>query len=536
MDVNTLLDFVEELLNMYGYETRRNVGIKGHEIHTTPLERETGTLDEHKKMPVKHEPGIAYKVDILAEKKDIERPFGRLIVRYKRGQGPVTRQDVEHLGHIKEYADAHSAILLTTTGFDHEAEHASHFMHVTLMTPEKIQSLLGKAMVKDKWWFNAPAYPVKWDYEKVKWKLKWFFEKIMMINFDCIWFWNKELAYEPHWKFSYHIAPKVKSEGMKEGYFSINAHTGEIDTWIDQVPEVAAGGDSGTTLKDAWFGREAVHTVEAIHMVSRTKIKKPKLPKGVNFVVFKPSMEKHEAKLAAIQWISYVENVLPEDVVITSRELVYYPWWKFFYFYRPIVKNSWQDTEYFGIKMSGVYGDIFNQYRAYSMKRDVIYYYMEKSLIKMLGRDRYVKMMRKVTLGISVLWWNYHLVIKPNYIWAFLLLLTGGTIYAFITASFGLSIVLGILLALIFMGPGYAFLYILQDYLKRYPVASYQHPVLTKKKYEKLTKPVVEANIAFAQLEKLEIEDKLNSKEKKALEKIRNKRTKGLVKKVKKAN
>jgi len=95
-------------------------------------------------------------------------------------------------------------------------------------------------------------------------------------------------------------------------------------------------------LKQTYFEEEAVHNVE--EMVSRTKIKKPKLPPGVHFEVYRPAMEKHEAKLAALQWISYVEGVKPEDIVVTGRELVYYPWWKFYYFYRPIVKNAWQDT------------------------------------------------------------------------------------------------------------------------------------------------------------------------------------------------
>lgn len=534
MDINTLLDFVEELLNMYGYETRRNVGIVGGKITTAPLEKESGTLKDLEKIPKREEAGIVYKADILAEKKDIERPFGRIVVRYKRGTGPLTIADVEHLGQIRSNADAHSALMLTTAGYAPDVEQACVPLNVTIMTPEKVQSLLGKAMVKDKWWFNAPAYPVNWDYEKVKWKLKWFFEKIMLINFDCIWFWNKELAYEPYWKFSYHVAPKKQSEGMKEGYFAINAYTGEIDTWIDEKPEIAAGGDCGHDLKYGWFTLEAIHVVEMVHMAPRTKIKKPKLPKGVNFLVYKPSMEKHEAKLAAIQWIAYVEGVDPDDVVITSRELLYYPWWKFFYFYRPVIKNAWQDTEWFGFKMSAVYGDIFNQWKFFGFKRDIIYYYMEKSLIKLLGRDRYIKLMRKVTMGVCVLWWNYHLIIKPIYIWMFLLLLTAGTIYAFITATWGLSIVLGLLLALIFMGPGYAFLYVLQDYLGRYPAVSYPHPTLTKKKYEKTGKPVIEAGAAFQELETLEAEGKLTGGEKRELEKIRKKRTKKLVKKIKK--
>jgi hypothetical protein len=528
MDINSLLNFVEEILNMYDYETKRNVGIVGGEIVTTPLEHELGT--EAQKIKKRKEKGIVYKVDILADKIEGERPFGRIVVRYKRGDEPVEVGDVKQFKNIVDTAGAYSGLLLTVNGYTPEAQStASTFGNVTIMTPEKVQTLLGKAMTKEKWWYNAPAYPVTWDYEKVKWKLQWFFEKILFINFDCIWFFNKELAYEPYWKFSYHVAPKKPGEPMHQGFFAINAFTGEIDTWIDIEPELA----DTQTLKEAWFVQEAIHTVEFVHMVPRTKIQKPKLPKGVNYVVYRPAMEKHEAKLAAIQWIAYVEGVDPEDVVITGRELLYYPWWKFFYFYRPVVKNAWQDTEWTGFKMSAVYGDIFNQWQSYHFRRDIIYYYMERSLIKILGRDRYVRFMRKVTMGIAFLWWNYHLVIKPSYIWAFLLLITAGTIYAFITATWGLSILFGILLVLIFMGPGYAFLYVLQDYLRRYPVKSYPHPTLTKKAWEKERKPVKEAETALATLEDLEEAGKLTATEKKELEHIRKRKVKALVKKAK---
>lgn len=527
MDVNTLLDFTEELLTMYGYEVRRNVGLVGNKIVTAPLEKETGTLSEE--LPKTHEKEIVYKVDLLAEKRDIERPFGRIIVNYKRASEPVTPSDVRMLQKLIEIGEAYSGLLLTVGGFTREAEEAAATLGtITIMTPDKIEGLLGKAMTKERWWFNAPAFPIYWDYEKVMWKLKWFFEKMMFQNFDCIWFFNKELAYEPYWKFSYHVTPAPGKE-IKDGFFAINALTGEIDTWVDIAPEMAVA--MGKSLKSSYFEEEIIHNVEP--MVSRTKIKKPKLPPGVHFEVYRPAMEKHEAKLAALQWISYVEGVKPEDVVITGRELIYHPWWKFYYFYRPIVKNAWQDTEKMPIKMTAVYGDIFNQWKNYGLKRDIIYYYMEKSLLRLLGRDRYVNVMRRVTMGISVLWWNYHLVIKPIYIWAMLLLITAGTVYAFVTATIGLSIVLGILLVLIFMGPGYAFLYLLQDYLKRYPAKSYPHPNITKKEYEEKVKPVEAAERALEKLERFEKEGKLSKKDIKELDAIREKKIKELVKKAK---
>jgi len=534
MDVNTLLDFVEELLNMYGYETRRNVGIVGGKIVTAPLEKETGKITELETIPKKEEAGIVYKADILAEKKDIERPFGRIVVRYKRGTGTISVSDVEHIGQIRTHADAHSALLLTITGSTPEAEAAAVPLNVTILTPEKVQGLLGKAMTKEKWWFNAPAYPVTWDYEKVKWKLKWFFEKVMFVNFNCIWFWNKELSYEPYWNFAYHVS---KDGEMKRGKFAINAFTGQIDAWFDISPDLAESVDKYKELgKGVWFENNIINVVEDCYMVPRGKIQKPKLPKGVNYTVERPTMEKHEAKLAAIQWVSYVEGVEPEDVVITGRELIYHPWWKFFYFYRPIVKNAWEDTEYIGFKMSGVYGDIFNQWALYkSYKRDIIYYYMEKSLIKLFGRDRYVKFMRSITLGISVLWWNYNLELKKIYVWILLLMITMGTIYAFVSATWGLSLVLGLLLVFIFMGPGYALLYVIQDYLSRYPSHSYPHPRLTKKKYDKQVKPIEDARSALAQLEKMAEGGKLTASEKKALDKLRKKKISTLVKKVKKS-
>jgi hypothetical protein len=528
MDINTLLDFVEELLNMYGYETRRNVGIVGGKITTAPLEKETGRPGEV--LPKKEEEGIVYKADILAEKKDIERPFGRVIVRYKRGQGPVTVADCEQAGQIRDHSDAHSVLLLTTNGAKEDAETAAVPLNVSILTPDKVQTLLGKAMTKEKWWFNAPAYPVLWDYEKVKWKLKWFFEKMMFINFKCIWFMNKELAYEPYWRFSYHIS---KSGQMKKGYFAINAFTGEIDAWFDTDPALSAAVDK-MGARQVWKEVNIINAIESCNMAPRGKIQKPKLPKGVKYEVYRPTMEKHEAKLAAIQWVSYIEAVDPEDVVITGRELIYHPWWKFFYFYRPIVKNAWEDTEYDGIKMTAVFGDIFNQWKLYgSKKRDIIYYYMERSLMKLLGRDRYVKFMRSVTLGLSVLWWNYSLEIKPIYLWIVLLMITMGTIYAFVSATWGLSLILGLLLVFIFMGPGYAVIYLIQDYLKKYPVPMYGHPQLTKKKYLKKIKPMEDAKGAIAQLEKLAEEGKLTGGEKRALEKLRKTKTKELVKKAK---
>ena len=278
---------------------------------------------------------------------------------------------------------------------------------------------------------------------------------------------------------------------------------------------------------------ELIHTVEVI--VPRTKRVKPKLPPGVHYEVHRPVMEKHEAKLAAIQWISYIEGVPPEDVVVTTRELIYHPWWSFYWFYRPIVKNAWMDTEKYPTKISASYGDVFCDPRVYKgAKRDIIYYYMEKSLLKLLGRDRYVNFMRKVTLGVCTLWWNYHLVIKPIYIWALLLLITAGTVYAFVTASLGLSIVLGILLVLIFMGPGYAFLYLLQDYLKKYPAPAYPHPNITRKEYQTKVKPLEEAKEAIKELENLAKEGKLSKSEFKELEAIRKEKAKKLFKKAKK--
>jgi hypothetical protein len=526
MDINTLLDFVEELLNMYGYETRRNVGIVGGKITTAPLEKETGKINELETIPKKTEQGIVYKADILAEKKDIERPFGRVVVRYKRGTSTVSVADCEQASQIREHADAHSVLLLTLTGATPDAETAAVPLNVTILTPDKVQGLLGKAMTKEKWWFNAPAYPITFDYEKVKWKLKWFFEKILFVNLNCIWFWNKELSYEPYWKFSYHVS---KNGEMKEGMFSLNAFTGGIDVWFDINPDLAEAVTEHD--KRAWFYAGVINVIEECYMVPRGKIQKPKLPKGVNYVVHRPAMEKHEAKLAAIQWVSYVEGVDPEDVVITGRELIYHPWWKFFYFYRPVVKNAWEDTEYTGFKMSGVYGDIFNQWKLYGLyKRDIIYYYMEKSLIKLFGRDRYVRFMRSVTLGISVLWWNYNLELKPIYVWILLLMITMGTIYAFVSATWGLSLILGILLVFIFMGPGYAFLYVTQDYLKRYPSRTYPHPSLTKKKYQKKIKPVEDAKKAVAQLEKMAEAGKLTRSEKRELGKLREKKVDSLVK------
>src|SRR3989344_8390907 len=120
MDVNTLLDFAEQLLEMYGYETRRNVGLAGKNIVTAPLERETGLPGEE--LPKTTEKELTYRVDLIAEKKDIERPFGRIVANYKRGSGPVEPADVRMLAKVAERAEAYSAIMLTTTGYTAEAQ------------------------------------------------------------------------------------------------------------------------------------------------------------------------------------------------------------------------------------------------------------------------------------------------------------------------------------------------------------------------------------------------------------------------------
>ncbi|MDP7260643.1 MAG: restriction endonuclease [archaeon] len=527
MDVNTLLDFSDELLSMYGYVTRRSVGVRGGKILTSELAKETGR--EGEVIPAKEEAGVLYKVDILAEKKDIERPFGRVVVRYTRGTDPADAGDVNHINAVMKAAQGYSAILLSTTGFTEAAKKAADSLGtVTLMGPKKLQQLLGKAMVKEQWWHNAPAFPVLWDYEKVRWKLKWFFEKMLFINFNTIWFMTKMLVYEPYWKFSY----SVSSHGhMKEGTFAINAVTGELDLWRDIDPELWA--EIKGSKKEAIFDNEIIYQIESLHMAPRTKIKKPKLPAGVHFEVLRPVMEKHEAKLAAMQWVSYVEDVKPEDVVITSRELIYAPWLNLLYFYIPILKNAWEDTEFYGIKMTAVFGDIFNQWKNYHFKRDIIYYYMEKSLLRLLGRDRYVSFMRKVTYGIASMWWNYELVIKPGYIWGMLMLVTAGTMYAFITASWGLGVVLGLLMIMIFLGPGYAFLYLIQDYLRKYPDPAYPHPKMTKKRYDRILKPIHDAKDAMRSLEILDEEGKLTKREKKLLHKVRGKKVRGLYKKAK---
>lgn len=547
MDLNDLLDLTEELLNMYGYETRRNVGVVGGKIATTELAHELGTLKEEG-LVKKEEEGTVYKADIFAEKKDIERPFGRIIVRYKRGHDPVSPNDVNHAQAVAKAAQAYSALLLTITGYTPEAEEVALTQgNITIMTPDRVQELLGKAMTKERWWFNAPAYPLLMPYDRVMERVKWFFDKMLFINFDCIWFFNKELAYEPYWKFSYHVARRkgeklgearikkkeLEKRSMAEGFFAINAFTGEVDVWTEIAPEK----DPYHTLKEVYVDKEAINMVERRHIAPRTKIEKPKLPAGVNYVVYRPAMEKHEAKLAAIQWISYIHNVDPEDVVITGRELIYYPWWKFYYFYRPIVKNAWLDTEWTGFKVSGVFGYVYNHWKSiYSyFKRDIIYYYMEKSLLKMLGMKRYVRWMRKITYAITVLWWDYHIVLRPAYIWALLLAITAGTIYAFITATWGLSIILGILLVVIFMGPGYAFLYIIQKNLQIYPrYFGYPHPKLTKREWKKWILPKIEAKAAFEELEELEKEGKLTEKERKELIKLRDKKVKEELKKAKK--
>ena len=72
MDVYTLLDHCERLLTLYGYTTERDVGISSTGIVTADLSRETATS-----VPTSVSDKIIYRADILAEKSEIERPYGR---------------------------------------------------------------------------------------------------------------------------------------------------------------------------------------------------------------------------------------------------------------------------------------------------------------------------------------------------------------------------------------------------------------------------------------------------------------------------
>ncbi len=533
MDIHRLLDLCEDLLNIYGYEVKRNVGIKGPPIVTVKIEKEHVAREERKREE------IVYRADILAEKKEIERPFGRIVAVYKRGYEPVSKSDILQLEHIRKLADAYLGIMLTVTGYEKEAlETAKELGTIRIITPQDMEKLIGKAMVRDPRWLHAPAYPVLFSYEDALQKLEYFIEKMLLTSWECIWIFNQQLAYEPYWKFSFYVK-KPDGEVIKD-WFAINALDGKIDVWWEVAPE-----------KDPNYGKllyveaEAIKSVETSRMVPRRTITKPKLPEGVNFVIYRPALEKHEAKIAATYWIAYIYDVDPKDVVITGRELVYYPWWEFYIFYRPIVKNAWEDTEHYGVKISGVYGDVFNQFSLYeSFKRDPAYYIFEKTLIRVLGVERYIRLMRRITYFMARAYWELEIPWKQWYFDVLLIFAILGyvyLIYLYITTHSLLVLsILSILLP--FYGIAHGFWWILKDYVKRYHVKPglkaphYAHPTISprvKRKIESAQARIQKMDAMLKKLEEMEKKGWLSEKQKRVFEKLKEKYTRMLLKEAK---
>ncbi len=533
MDIYRLLELCEELLNIYGYHIRKNVGIKGPRFKTVKIEKEPIVKEE------KEEEELVYRVDILAEKKEIERPFGRIVVIYKRGHEPVSKSDVLHLEHVRKLADAYLGLLLTVTGYEKEAlETAKELGTIKIITPEDMEKLIGKAMLRDPRWLHVPAYPVLFSYEEALWKLEYFVEKMLFQSWECIWICTQQLAYEPYWKFSFYV--KKPDGRIIRDWFAINALDGQIDVWWDVAPE-----DDPNYGKELYVESEAIKSVEVLKVAPRRTITKPKLPEGVNFVIYRPALEKHEAKIAATYWIAYIYDVDPKDVVITGRELVYYPWWEFFVFYRPIVKNAWEDTEFYHVKISGVYGDVFNQFKLYaSFRRDPAYFLIEKTLIRVLGAERYIRLMRRITYFMARAYWELEIPWKQWYFDVLLIFAILGyiyLIYLYITThSMLVLLILAILLP--FYGIAHGFWWLLKDCVKRYhtrpgyKAPHYPHPIISpkvKSKMESAQAKIQKMDVILKKLEEMEKKGWLSEKQKRVFEKLRERYTKMLLKEAK---
>jgi len=471
MDVYELLDLTERLLILYGYEVERDVGRGGTHVERADLTKETkeGAPTEKKK-------AVMYRADILAEKKDMERPFGRIVVAYNRRSEPAQPTDITHLATLMGHANAYMGIFLTTAGISEEAEtHASN-NNIRIFTPEKIEQLLGKTMVSKPWWQSANAYPAFFTYGEMVEKCRHLF----VHWFHRVWEVSKlayqEFAYMPYWKFSYAIMERASKEeaakgldryDVSTGITAINAHNGMFDTWRDYDPmalqELKGKGYMGSEMYE-----------ELMWEPSGTpgKITKPKdFPPGAHFQVYKPALEKWEAKVAATHWISYFFDTDPKNVLITNLELIYFPWWRYRIEDSPFIKNPWREVEWFTFMNSLQITDVFNLYKLTEYRRTIVYLMAEKYLANLLGPRRFTKVMNFFTYRVinQVLFWKLH--IRPTYRWIdlFFMTLFMAMVYGMLVFKTGLSLLVFISLLIIFIGPGYAFLYILRSYLQHYP-------------------------------------------------------------------
>jgi Restriction endonuclease len=241
MDVYTLLEQCERLLALYGYETERDVGIAGRDITLADLTRET-----QKGAPTRTSDKIFYRADILAEKSEIERPYGRIVVMYNRTPHPASPTQITHLAKVMEHAQAYLGLFITVTGASPDAvSHASN-NNVRIIGPDEMETLIGKSAIEKPWWQNVNALPTYFTYEEMVQKIEHEYEHYFHLQWSVSQMSIQELAYLPYWKIAYQVREKTKvgEDFFDSGVFGINAHTGMVDIWRD-IDDIAAEALSG---------------------------------------------------------------------------------------------------------------------------------------------------------------------------------------------------------------------------------------------------------------------------------------------------
>ncbi len=492
MDIYRLLDLMERLLNLYGYETERDVGIVGGGANLTDLTQETAQGPG----PAETREPLTYQVDILGEKRDIERPYGRVVVFYNRRDGPLEISDFTHAGTVLEAAMAYTGYYLTVTGAKEDAIAYAHNNGISIITPEKIEELIGKAMVDKPWWQSVNAYPIYLTYPEMIAKLKHTYQNWFHRNWKVSMIKAQELAYLPYWKCAYSIMQQEVDEEydiqefkQDSGMMAVNAYDGMMDQWWDYDPfkDTMRHGKGLVTT-----GLSIIDEIITSFPATPGKIEKPKdMPKEARFEVYKPALEKYEAKIAATQWIAYIYNVDPKTVTIHSLELVYLPWWRFRIDHMPYIRRPWNKTEWFTVKISAINGDVFDLWRLVGMQRNIVFYMAEKYLINLLGRRKMVRVMNWITYKVFCRFFFWYLGIKPsdNWIKVLFILLFSSMVYGMLVFKSGLMLLVFIGFLFLFIGPGYALLYVLQEYLEVYPWG-------TESKGNKIETPALFAKMA----------------------------------------
>lgn len=541
MDPHHLLDLTEELLQLYGYSIRRHVGIVGEEVKTVELTKE-GIPGVEPPEVEKH--GLVLRADILAEKKDIERPFGRIVAIYRREPGPAAVTDVLDVAEVRAAADAYLGLLLAPDGFEREAAKVARENQIEIITPHRIEQMIGKMTAEKPWWQHYPAMGVSEGYETSVARLKFYATHHMHFNWNVCWIKRHELAYVPYWKFSYYIA-KTKDRKLEKftwdvsknmGWLGINAHTGEIDILLHADPaDVRQVSGSVSSLKN----EAVVHHLKDFREKLVKISKPPDLPKHVVFSVLKPALEKHEAKIAAQNYIADYMDVQPEQVIIAGRELMFIPFWRFIFINQPPTKNIHMDSEWMSLMISAVSGHAFNWWKwYYQMKRQWYHPYLERIFMFYVGGPQnYITFFKKFTYTLIRFYHDFNLRI-PRKVFhpistGIVFLITLYISYAFAEGNLATGAEAFALLTFLAL-PLYIFLYLLWDWVKYWPY-KYPHPKITPKDFEKLMKePNAQkaARQAYEKLVKQQKEGKLTKEGEERLKKLREKYAETMLKKV----